>query len=59
MARLWAAKEAVAKLRGTGLTDPKRFAVRAAEGDRLHIDDDTADTKRHGDHVVAWTRRQP
>jgi phosphopantetheine--protein transferase-like protein len=56
LARLWAAKEAVAKLRGTGITDPKRFEVRAA-GDRLTIDGDLIETARHGDHVVAWTRR--
>src|SRR5262249_30947045 len=31
--RLWAAKEAVAKARGTGITDPKRFEVTAREGD--------------------------
>jgi phosphopantetheinyl transferase len=57
MARLWAAKEAVAKLRGTGLTDPKKLEVRAAGGDRLAIGRDLVETARHGDHVVAWTRR--
>ena len=59
MARLWAAKEAVAKLRGTGMTDPKKLVVRAADGDRLTIDDTTIDTRRDGDYVVAWTRAQP
>jgi phosphopantetheinyl transferase len=56
LTRLWAAKEAVAKVRGTGMTDPKRVEVRAADGDRLVIDDDVVDTKRDGDYVIAVTR---
>src|SRR5262249_14102602 len=36
-ARVWAAKEAVAKALGTGMTDPKKFAVRASDGDKLCI----------------------
>jgi acyl transferase domain-containing protein/phosphopantetheinyl transferase (holo-ACP synthase) len=54
--RLWAAKEAVAKALGTGITDPKRFEVRAA-GDKLAIGDFVVDTRREGDYVVAWTRK--
>ena len=57
LARLWAAKEAVAKARGTGITDPKRIEVRAVDGDRLWIDDLVVDTRQDGDYVVAWTRR--
>ena len=53
-ARLWAAKEAVAKALGTGMTDPKRFEVRAY-GDRLQIGDHVVDTKRDGDYMIAWT----
>jgi phosphopantetheinyl transferase len=56
-ARLWAAKEAVGKARGTGITDPKQLEVRAAAGERLTIDDFTIDTRREGDYVIAWTRR--
>jgi phosphopantetheine--protein transferase-like protein len=60
IAHLWATKEAVAKLRGTGITDPKRFEVRAAADTpltRLAIDDDLVELTRHADHVIAWTRR--
>ncbi|HTR50318.1 MAG TPA: beta-ketoacyl synthase N-terminal-like domain-containing protein [Kofleriaceae bacterium] len=35
--RLWAAKEAVAKALGTGITDPKRFAARPLPDGRLSI----------------------
>ncbi len=59
MARLWAAKEAVAKLRGTGMTDPKKFVVRAVDGERLTIDDTIVTTRRDGEYIVAWTRAQP
>jgi 3-oxoacyl-(acyl-carrier-protein) synthase/malonyl CoA-acyl carrier protein transacylase/phosphopantetheinyl transferase len=65
LARLWAAKEAVGKLRGTGVTNPRRLEVQAAgdplagaDRDRFAIDDDLVETARHGDHVVAWTRRR-
>ncbi|MGE5185668.1 MAG: 4'-phosphopantetheinyl transferase superfamily protein, partial [Acidobacteriota bacterium] len=56
-ARLWAAKEAVAKALGTGITDPKRFEVRARPDGRLQIDAFVVDTRREGAYVVAWTRR--
>lgn len=55
LARLWAAKEAVAKARGTGITDPKRFEVRAVDGERFVIDDDVVETRRDGNYVIAWT----
>ncbi len=55
MARLWTAKEAVGKARGTGVTDPKKLEVRAASGDRLQIDDAVVDTLRDGDYMIAWT----
>jgi phosphopantetheinyl transferase len=56
LARLWAAKEAVGKARGTGVIDPKRLVVRAADDGRLAIGDAIIDTHIDGDHVVAWTR---
>ncbi len=59
MTRLWTAKEAVAKARGVGITDPRKLAVRAVDGDRLTIDEEVIDTQRHGDHVIAWTRSKP
>jgi acyl transferase domain-containing protein/phosphopantetheinyl transferase (holo-ACP synthase) len=54
-ARLWAAKEAVAKALGTGMTDPKRFEVRA-DGDKLRIGDFVVETQLDGDYAIAWTR---
>ena len=52
---LWAAKEALAKARGTGLGDPRRFTVEAIHGDRLIVDGHPVFTHREGDHVIAWT----
>jgi acyl transferase domain-containing protein/phosphopantetheinyl transferase (holo-ACP synthase) len=52
--RLWTAKEAVGKLRGTGVTDPRALVVRAVDGDRLVIEDIVVETRRDGDDVVAW-----
>jgi phosphopantetheine--protein transferase-like protein len=57
-ARMWAAKEAVAKALGTGMTDPKKFEVQAA-GDHLTIGDFTVETRRDGDYAIAWTRSPP
>ncbi|HEX4451927.1 MAG TPA: beta-ketoacyl synthase N-terminal-like domain-containing protein [Kofleriaceae bacterium] len=57
-ARLWAAKEAVAKLRGTGMTNPKAFEARASDGDRVKIDDVWVDTRRDGDYMIAWVTHE-
>ncbi|HEY0255503.1 MAG TPA: 4'-phosphopantetheinyl transferase superfamily protein, partial [Kofleriaceae bacterium] len=54
-ARLWAAKEAVAKALGTGMTDPKRFEA-VPHGDDLKIADFVVHTKRDGDYMIAWTK---
>jgi acyl transferase domain-containing protein/phosphopantetheinyl transferase len=60
--RLWAAKEAAAKAKGTGLGgNPRRFAVRDRAGERLLVDDSSGrtiwvETKRRGDFILAWTR---
>ncbi len=53
-ARMWAAKEAVAKARGTGMTNPKAFEVAAIERDRVKIGDAWVDTRRDGDYMIAW-----
>ncbi|HEV7559296.1 MAG TPA: 4'-phosphopantetheinyl transferase superfamily protein, partial [Kofleriaceae bacterium] len=53
--RLWAAKEAVGKLRGTGLDNPRAVEVRAVADDCLIIEDIVVDTRRDGDYIVAWT----
>jgi acyl transferase domain-containing protein/phosphopantetheinyl transferase len=65
--RFWAAKEAVAKLRGTGLRGrPSDYRVVAVDGDRLHVmyGDDSYDVRTRGtsnpqglperQYVVAW-----
>ena len=49
--------DAAAKALGTGLTDPKRFEVVAREGDRLRIGEREIETRREGDHIIAWTPR--
>jgi acyl transferase domain-containing protein/phosphopantetheinyl transferase (holo-ACP synthase) len=54
--RLWAAKEAAAKARGTGITDPKRFEVTRREGERLYLGELAVDTRREGEYIIAWTR---
>ncbi|MBK9032321.1 MAG: polyketide synthase dehydratase domain-containing protein [Myxococcales bacterium] len=59
LARVWAGKEAVAKARGTGLTDPRHLTCTAVAGDRLTIDGVAVDTRTHGAHVVAWTWLEP
>src|SRR5204863_484275 len=58
LTRLWAAKEAVAKAQGTGITDPKRFEARQAGDGRLAIGAYIVDTENDGDYVIAWTRRR-
>ena len=55
LTRLWAAKEALAKARRTGLTDPRRVAATALAGERILFDGAAVDTRRDGDHVIAWT----
>jgi phosphopantetheinyl transferase (holo-ACP synthase) len=55
LTRVWAAKEAAAKQRGTGLTDPKQFEVVARDGDRVRIGDVDIRTRRDGDYIIAWT----
>jgi phosphopantetheinyl transferase len=65
--RFWAAKEAVAKLRGTGLKGrPSDYRVVAVDGGRLHVmyGDDSYDVRTRGtsnppglperQYVVAW-----
>ncbi len=54
--RLWCAKEAAAKAKGTGLVgNPRRFVVRDRSGERLLVDETLVETRRHGDYILAWT----
>ena len=55
-ARMWAAKEAVAKALGTGMTDPKKFEVVRCEGDHMTIAGFTVETRRDDVYAIAWTR---
>lgn len=59
LTRLWAAKEAVAKARGTGLTDPRKLTCTAVDGDRLTIDGVVVTTRADDAHIVAWTWLEP
>jgi phosphopantetheinyl transferase len=53
--RLWAAKEAVAKWRGTGLDgDPMGIRIERVEGDRIYCEGRGIDTLREDDWVLAW-----
>ncbi|MBK9117244.1 MAG: polyketide synthase dehydratase domain-containing protein [Betaproteobacteria bacterium] len=55
--RMWAAKEAAGKARGTGLEGrPKELAITNVEGERIMIDGRWVETTRMGDFIVAWTR---
>jgi phosphopantetheinyl transferase len=56
LARLWAAKEAVGKLRGSGLGgDPRRLVVADRTGERFLCEGVWVDTRREADYVIAWT----
>ncbi|MFO1314001.1 MAG: beta-ketoacyl synthase N-terminal-like domain-containing protein [Burkholderiales bacterium] len=55
--RMWAAKEAVGKARGTGLAGrPKELQITNVEGERIMVDGRWVETARMGDFIVAWTR---
>ena len=59
LTRGWAAKEAVAKSRGTGLlAAPRRFAVTAVEGESIVVDGQRVATSRKEGLAVAWTVRR-
>jgi phosphopantetheinyl transferase len=56
LTRLWTAKEAAAKRRGTGLGgNPRAFRVRERAGDRFAVDDCWVATTREGEYVIGWT----
>ena len=55
--RMWAAKEAAGKARGTGLAGrPKDLRITNVEGERIMADGRWVETTRMGDFIVAWTR---
>jgi len=56
LTRLWAAKEAAGKARGTGLAgNPRRLRVTDRTGERVLVDGLAVETRREGAHVVAWS----
>ena len=56
LTRVWVAKEAVAKARGTGLRgDPRQFEVSHIDGERLLVDSMWVETRIDGELVVGWT----
>jgi phosphopantetheinyl transferase len=58
LTRLWVSKEAVGKLRGTGLAGrPRSLALSEIDGERLCVDGVWVRTRRDGEHVIGWTRR--
>jgi phosphopantetheinyl transferase len=57
LTRLWCAKEAYGKSRGSGMGgNPKSLTVRQVEGERLLVEDAWIDTTAIERHIVAWTR---
>jgi phosphopantetheinyl transferase len=57
LTRLWCAKEAYGKSRGSGMGgNPKSLTVRQIEGERLLVGDAWIDTTAIERHIVAWTR---
>ncbi|MGE0134128.1 MAG: beta-ketoacyl synthase N-terminal-like domain-containing protein [Dehalococcoidia bacterium] len=56
MTRLWSAKEAAGKARGTGLQgSPRTLPLQEINGTKMLIDGVWVRTRRIGQHVVAWT----
>jgi acyl transferase domain-containing protein/phosphopantetheinyl transferase (holo-ACP synthase) len=55
LARVWTAKEAIGKARGTGLGgDPRRLPLQKLDGERLMIDGEWVETAWDAPFVVAW-----
>jgi acyl transferase domain-containing protein/phosphopantetheinyl transferase len=58
LTRLWVAKEAAAKRRGTGLGgDPRRWQATQRDGERFYLDGGWVRTARRGDVALGWTER--
>lgn len=56
LTRLWSAKEAAGKARGTGLEgSPRTLPLQQIKGTRMLIDGTWVQTRRLGEYVVAWT----
>lgn len=56
LTRLWCAKEAVGKSRGTGLQfNPRKLTAGAVKGEQICVDGVWTETRILGEHAVAWT----
>lgn len=56
ISRFWAAKEAVAKMVGTGLEGkPKQFRIETAEGEKICVSGVWVETSLYENHVIALT----
>lgn len=56
--RLWCAKEAVGKARGTGLDGaPLKLRLTRVDGERLLVEDRWVQTRRIDDFALAWTEQ--
>jgi malonyl CoA-acyl carrier protein transacylase/phosphopantetheinyl transferase len=56
LTRLWCAKEAVGKSRGTGLDgDPRALALEKVDGERLLVDGCWTETCYREGFIIAWT----
>jgi phosphopantetheinyl transferase len=56
LTRLWCAKEAAGKARGTGLQGtPRTLPLDEIKGTRMLVDGIWVDTRRLGQYVIAWT----
>jgi phosphopantetheinyl transferase len=56
LTRLWVAKEAVGKLRGTGLGGrPRDLVLTEIDGERLRVDGVWVRTRLEDGHVIGWT----
>jgi len=55
--RLWCAKEAVGKSRGTGLQfNPRKLKAEVVDGDKICVDGVWTETRILGEYAVAWTK---
>jgi phosphopantetheinyl transferase len=56
LTRLWCAKEAAVKARGTGFEGlPRRIAATAIDGERFVVEGRLVETRRDGVTIIAWT----
>jgi phosphopantetheinyl transferase (holo-ACP synthase) len=57
-ARLWAAKEAAAKRRRTGLKDPRRMEIESMDEDCIDVDGTLIATRIEDGCAIAWTMEE-